>query len=139
LLDQVDVFIVNEEEASHVTGIPYGKTSEIFKKLDQWVKGIVIMTKGPKGVEVSDGKTRWSAGILPLKKIADRTGAGDAFGSGFISALMKKPGDMEYAILFASANATGVLTEWGAENGLLKKGDSAYKYGTLQVKRIAIT
>ena len=96
------------------------------------------MTKGPKGVEVSDGKTRWSAGVLPLKKIVDRTGAGDAFGSGFISALIEKPGDIEYAIQLASANATGVLTEWGAENGLLKKGDSAHKYGKLQVKKVAI-
>lgn len=138
LLDGVDVFIVNQEEASYFTGISYQKTEEIFKKLDRWVKGIVIMTKGLKGVEVSDGKTRWSAGILPVKRIIDRTGAGDAFGSGFISALLYKPGDIEYAIQLASANATGVLTEWGAENGLLKKGESLYKYGKLEIKKVAI-
>lgn len=139
LFNQVDVLILNQEEASYFTGIPYGKTDKIFKKLDQWVRGIVIMTKGPKGVEVSDGKARWSAGILLFKKIVDRTGAGDAFGSGFISALIEKSGDIEYAIQFASANATGVLTEWGAESGLLKKGDSIEKYGKLHIKKVVLT
>lgn len=139
LLDGVDVFIVNQEEASYFTGIPYQKTDQIFNKLDRWVKGIVIMTKGPKGVKISDGKTRWSAGILTVKKVIDRTGAGDAFGSGFISALIKKPGDIEYAIQLASCNASGVLTEWGAENGLLKKGESIYKYGKLSIAKSKIS
>jgi len=48
---------------------------------------------------------------------------------------MRKPNNIEYAIQFASANATGVLTAWGANHGLLKKGDSANKYGTLQIKK----
>ena len=86
-------------------------------------------------MEVSDGKTRWSSGVLPLKRVVDRTGAGDAFGSGLVAALIKKPGDIEYAIQFASANATGVLTQWGASKGLLKKSDSPTKYGTLQIKK----
>ena len=92
------------------------------------------MTKGPKGVEVSDGKTVWSAGILPMKKIVDRTGAGDAFGSGFIASLMKHPNDIEKAIQLGSANATGVLTVWGANHGLLIKSDSPLKWGTLRIK-----
>lgn len=135
LLKYADVFIVNQEEASMVTGIPYQNTSEIFRKLDEWVQGIVIMTKGPEGVEVSDGKTLWSAGVLPLKKVVDRTGAGDAFGSGFAAALIQKPGDIDYAIQFASANATGVLTQWGAVNGLFKKGESIEKWGTLKIQK----
>lgn len=137
-LSLVDVFIVNQEEACLCTKIPYKNREKIFEKLDKWVKGIVIMTKGPKGVEVSDGKTLWSAGILPTKKMVDRTGAGDAFGSGFVASLIKKPNDIEYAIQLASANATGVLTKWGASNGLLKKGDSPTKYGTLKIKKLAL-
>ncbi|OGN07255.1 MAG: hypothetical protein A2940_00630 [Candidatus Wildermuthbacteria bacterium RIFCSPLOWO2_01_FULL_48_29] len=137
LMNYADLFIVNQEEASKIVGIPYQKKKQIFKKLDELVHGRVIMTKGSKGVEISDGKTLWSAGVLPLDKseIVDRTGAGDAFGSGFVAALMRKPNNIEYAIQFASANATGVLTAWGANHGLLKKGDSANKYGTLQIKK----
>lgn len=135
LMNYVDVFIVNQEEASLITGISFQKEKEIFKKLDDLVHGLVIMTKGKEGVEVSDGKTLWSAGVLLLKKIVDRTGAGDAFGSGFVAALMQKPGDIEYAMQLASANSTGVLTQWGAANGLLQKGDSPLKFGKLDIRK----
>ncbi|MEK7510579.1 MAG: carbohydrate kinase family protein [Patescibacteria group bacterium] len=138
LLKHVEVFIVNQEEACILTGIPYENKKEIFRRLDDLIHGIVIMTKGSKGVEVSDGKTIWSAGVVPLKKIIDRTGAGDAFGSGFVVAFMRKPGDIEYAIQFASANATSVLTQWGATNGLLKKEDSMYQWGRLNIKKNAL-
>lgn len=135
LLKDVDVFQVNQEEAALMTKIPYQKREEIFKVLDKWVKGVVVMTRGPKGLEVSDGKYRWSAGILPTKSAVDRTGAGDAFGSGFVSALIKKPQDIEYAIQLASANATGTLSKWGAIHGLLEKGESPYKFGKLKIKK----
>ena len=138
MMNFADVFIVNQEEASLITGIPYQKKKEIFKKLDDLVHGLVIMTKGKDGVEVSDGKTLWSSGVLSMKKIVDRTGAGDAFGSGFVAALMKKPGDIESAMQFASANATGVLKQWGASNGLLKKGDSPLKWGALKIKKTSL-
>lgn len=135
LMNYADVFIVNQEEASLITGIPYQKKKEVFQKLDNLVHGLVIMTKGKEGVEVSDGKTLWSAGVLPLKKIVDRTGAGDAFGSGFVAALIKEPEDIEYAIQLASTNATGVLKEWGANQGLLMRSDSPTKYGKLEIKK----
>jgi ribokinase len=50
--------------------------------------------------------------------VVDRTGAGDAFGSGFVAwyALGKS---LEEAITFASANATSVVTKVGATAGIL--------------------
>ena len=67
--------------------------------------------------------------------MADRTGAGDAFGSGFIAGLMKaksetksgvasfSPESIERAIRFASANATSKVESVGAQAGLLRKGE----------------
>ncbi|MBU1015248.1 carbohydrate kinase family protein [Patescibacteria group bacterium] len=133
LLKYADVFLVNQEEASEITGVPYQRRNEIFAVLDKWVKGIVVMTRGAAGVEVSDGKTRWSSGVLPLGKVTDRTGAGDAFGSGFVSSLVLHPGDIETALQTASANATGVLREWGTTKGLLEKGESPFRWGKLKV------
>jgi sugar/nucleoside kinase (ribokinase family) len=140
LMAYADLFIVNQEEASQLVGIPYQKKKQIFRKLDALVQGKVIMTKGKKGVEVSDGKVLWSAGVLPLAKseVIDRTGAGDAFGSGFVAALMQKPSDIEYAIQFASANATGVLTKWGANHGLIRRGESPHKFGKLEIKKTSL-
>jgi len=123
-LDAVDVFIVNEDEAALVAGIKYEtkREEEVFAELDKAVKGIVVMSKGPRGVIVSDGKKRYSAGI-PDSPVIDRTGAGDSFGSGFVSGYIQSNGDIAYAIQLGTANATSVVQYFGAKKGLLKKGD----------------
>jgi len=121
LLDKVDILFVNQEEAALLTQMDFNQEDEIFKKLDEWVQGIVVMTKGPEGVVVSDGEYRYSAGI-PKSGIVDRTGAGDAFSSAFLAGYMGKE-DIINAIQLATANATSVIQEMGATNGLLKKGE----------------
>ena len=121
LLDKIDILILNQEESAKLTGLNFEQEKEIFDKLDEMVKGLVIMTKGPKGVIVSDGEKYYSAGI-PESDLIDRTGAGDAFASGFLSGWINK-NDITYAIQLATANATSVLQTMGAGNGLLKKGE----------------
>ena len=121
LLDKIDVLILNQEEAAKLTGLDFEQEKEIFKKLDKLVDGVVVMTKGPRGVTVSDGKDLYLAGI-PESDLVDRTGAGDAFGSGFVSGWIEKQ-DISHAIQLATANATSVLQKMGATNGLLKKGE----------------
>jgi len=144
LLNLADVLLLNQEEASLATGLPYNKEKEIFKKLDNWVEGICVMTKGPLGGVVSDGKYLYEYGILKAPKTLDRTGCGDAFGSGFVtglirwsSALQKKWGldQIEYAIQVGSANAVSSIQEFGAQNGLLKKGDDIFKFGKVKIKK----
>jgi len=120
-LNKIDIFILNQEEAANLTGLDYQAEKEIFRQLDKWVEGIVVMTKGPEGVMVSDGKTLYSAGI-PKSGLADRTGAGDAFGSAFVAAWIAKQ-DIEYAIQLATANATACIQKVGAIEGCLKKGE----------------
>ena len=120
VLDAVDVLLLNQEEGAELAGLPFEKESDIFKKLDKYVRGIVIMTKGPEGVVVSDGKYVYKAGTFKEKKYIDRTGAGDAFGSGFVSGLMRT-GKIEEAIRLGTANGTAVVEEMGAKNGLLTK------------------
>ncbi|MFH1461015.1 MAG: carbohydrate kinase family protein [Patescibacteria group bacterium] len=120
LLDKIDILIVNQEEAARLTQIDFRREADIFQKLDEWVQGIVVMSKGPQGVTVSDGQYLYSAGI-PKSDLIDRTGAGDAFGSGFVAGYLAKD-DISYAIQLATANATGCVQQFGAVNGLLKKG-----------------
>lgn len=130
ILSKVDVLILNKEEASKLSGIPYQKEKEIFRKIDEYVSGIVIMTKGIKGAVVSDGKHLYRAPSLKFKG-GDATGAGDAFGSGFVSGLIEK-NDIEYAIQLAMANSGYSIAEWGAKEGLLKKDQ---KWKKVKVKR----
>lgn len=135
LLNKIDILILNQEEASQLTELDFEKEKEIFEKLDKWVQGIVVMTKGPKGVVVSDGQNLYSAGI-PESGIVDRTGAGDAFGSGFTAGWIEKQ-DIEHAIQLGTANATACLQELGAANGLLKKGEWG-KWARVEVSKSII-
>lgn len=135
ILDKINVIIVNREEASYLTGVDYSDEKGIFKKFDELVKGIAVMTEGKKGSLVSDGKNIYKAGIFPEQKTVDRTGAGDAFGSGFVAGLARqlttnnlqlttlKPEHIEYAIRLGSANATSVVEHIGAKKGILTKND----------------
>jgi len=123
-LNDIDIFIVNEDEAASVVEIKYSqeKENEIFAELDRIVKGIVVMSRGPAGATVSDGKKRYSAGV-PEAPVIDRTGAGDAFGSGFVSGYIQSKGNIEHAIQLGTANATSVVGVFGAKPGILRKGD----------------
>ncbi|MFH0987288.1 MAG: carbohydrate kinase family protein [Patescibacteria group bacterium] len=142
MLSLTDVVFLNQEEASLATKLPHNKEEQIFRTLDKWVRGIVVMTKGPFGVVVSDGNYLYSAGIFKTK-VVDRTGSGDAFGSGFIMGLIKATGNqqpvtskaIEYAMQFGSANATSGLKKLGAKNGLLVRGEDIFKFGKLKISK----
>lgn len=130
-LEKSKALILNREEASYLTGVDYQNEREIFKKIDEITPGIVVMTDGPNGVMVSDGANIYQAGIFKDQKVIDRTGAGDAFGSGFVAGLAHKRENCEkglcqidnidYAIRLASANATSVVEKIGAKAGILTK------------------
>lgn len=121
-LKDISFLAVNNEEAALLTGISFGKREELCKKLSQLTPGVVAVTSGPKGVIVADGRFIYRAGTFKEKKLVDRTGAGDAFASGFVSGLVKK-NNIEYAIRLATANATSTVEEIGATEGLLEKGE----------------
>ena len=121
LFRKVDVLLLNKEEASGLSKISQGDDRDLIKKLISLTPGIIVMTKGKEGSLVSDGKHIFEAkvpSVLPLEK----TGAGDAFGSGFLSGLLEK-NNIEYALQLATANATSCIQKIGAKNGLLKKGE----------------
>lgn len=116
-----DIVGMNQEEAAKLTGMPYTKEGDIFKKLDEAIGGIFIMTRGSDGAVVSDGHFIYTSGI-PSSEVVERTGAGDAFQSGFVVEFMRS-GSIEKAIQFGTANASSVVLHYGAKEGLLRKGD----------------
>ena len=79
----------------------------------------VVCTDGPKGAVAAD---RWhivSAGVYEDVPVIDRSGAGDAFASGFI-AMIAAGDSLERAVTFASANSTSVVGSIGAKSGILQ-------------------
>jgi len=149
LLKLMDVITLNREEAAMLVNEKFEHETKIFKKFETLVPGIAVMTDGANGVLVSNGKKIYSAGVYKEKKIINRTGAGDAFGSGFVAGLLKH-GDLSrgasaeaimYAMRLASANATSVVEHMGAQAGILKGADFAkdarWKGLTIRVKNLA--
>lgn len=118
LLEDVDVLAVNREEASQI--VEGQTTEELVRHLLNLVP-VAVVSDGPKGVTASDGKTIVKAGMYEDVKVLDRTGAGDAFGSGFLSYWVQGK-SLKESIVFASANSTSVVQSIGAKTGILHKG-----------------
>jgi len=118
LLEDVEVLSVNKEEAQLIV---HGEDlEELTRRLLNFVS-VAIVSDGPKGVMASDGKTIVRAGMYEDVPVIDRTGAGDAFGSGFLSQWAQGK-SLKDSIVFASANSTSVVGKVGAKAGILHKG-----------------
>lgn len=119
IVSKINVLILNQEEASILTQKPLKDTEKIFNELLNLTREIVVMTRGPKGVYVSDHKFIYKSGILNTK-VVDRTGAGDSFGSGFVTGLIRYHDDILSAIKFGLINSSNCLKKWGAQEGFVK-------------------
>lgn len=115
IFSSLDLLALNKEEASQfVSG---DTTEELATALSESV-GLVLVSDGPHGSVATDGVRTYSAGIYDNVAVIDRTGAGDAFTSGFIAKIAR--GDtLENAIVFASANSTSVVQKVGAKAWIL--------------------
>ncbi|MDD3292974.1 MAG: carbohydrate kinase family protein [Candidatus Pacebacteria bacterium] len=123
ILKKTDVLLLNKEEAALLTGVNYENEDKIIKKINELHQGISIITKAEEGVIVLDKKYIYEARLKRFK-VVDKTGAGDSFGSGFISGLIRSKGDIECAIKFGLVNSKHCLMFKGATNGLLKEKDN---------------
>ena len=115
LLPDVDVLLLNKREAaSLVSGTVL---AELLAKLKNYCQTVII-TDGAMGGIATNGEKTYRFGIYEDVKIKDTTGAGDAFGSGFLAALSSGKSFRE-SLIFASANSTSVVQQRGAKNGII--------------------
>ena len=94
----------------------------------------VVCTDGPNGAVAAD---RWhivKAGMYEDVPVVDRTGAGDAFASGFV-AMIAAGESLEQAVTLASANSTSVVSTIGAKAGILSN-DAVIHEMPLEVQEI---
>jgi sugar/nucleoside kinase (ribokinase family) len=112
---------VNRKEAEIITGLKetQKKEKELLKALSALGPKISIITDGSNGSFVYDGSRFVKAEVLPVDAY-ERTGAGDAFGSGCIAALIKGK-DLEEALLWGTLNSASVIGYIGSQRGLVKE------------------
>lgn len=117
LLDEVEILLVNKEEAQQI--VPGETLDELVRHLLKYAP-ISVVSDGPNGVMASDGKYMVRAGMYEDVPVLDRTGAGDAFGSGLTSQIAQGK-SLKEAVIFGSANSTSVVQYLGAKQGILRE------------------
>ncbi|HSW89473.1 MAG TPA: carbohydrate kinase family protein [Patescibacteria group bacterium] len=104
-----DQIIVNDQEFAVIES----KKERLFK-----MGKLLVITKGKDGGEIyQDGSSRHFE-AKPVKAVSE-LGAGDAFASGLVGALLRGK-SLDEAIAFAVDNATSVVQSLGAKTGLLR-------------------
>lgn len=119
LYAHTEVLVLNREEAVMVSGGNYDDLHDLMDRLHQHGPKIVCITDGPAGAYASDGQKRLKMPPYPDPAPPfERTGAGDAFASTFVAALIQG-NTIEGALQRAPINSMNVVQHVGAQEGLL--------------------
>lgn len=125
ILSLTHIIFVNKEEAKKLTGVATEvNEKDLLIALSKLGPKISVITDGENGSFAFDSRNSnerekgfFKVGILPISAY-ERTGAGDAFASGCLAALIKEK-TLEEALLWGVCNSSSVIGFTGAQKGLL--------------------
>jgi sugar/nucleoside kinase (ribokinase family) len=116
-----EIVACNREEAVYITGGDYNNLHDLFDRLHSLGSKIVLISDGPNGSYASDGQNRFMMPVYPdPAPPVERTGAGDAFTSTFVAAIMKG-NTIDGALQWAPISSMNVVQHVGAQAGLLSE------------------
>ena len=133
ILELADIVVMNKEEASMATKIQvrpdtreekYSKEfihpdiKEMLNKLKVSEYQVIVITDGKQGAYAYDGKKYYYCPVF-AGPVVSTLGAGDAFSSTFCAALARTGKDIGKSLMMASVNSAGVVSSFGATEGLL--------------------
>jgi ribokinase len=99
----------------------FQKLKNLLVALSECGPHLVIITSGYNGADCFDGTCFYHQDIIKEERKVDTTGVGDAFHSSFVAGLEIYNGDIEDAMYLGVRASASVISERGAQNGLLKK------------------
>lgn len=118
VLKKTEILFVNKGEAIKIAGGDFDVKTLLVRLRELGPKRVVI-TDGENGSYAVDEKGSYRLGVFPAE-VVERTGAGDAYVSGFLAAtILEKP--IVEAMRFGAINAASVIEHVGAQTGLLTK------------------
>ena len=135
-----EIVFLNVEEAETIlhTSLQKEKTiSALIHQLTQMGAKEVVITDAERGATAGDDNEIWKTKSFPIKAVA-KTGAGDAFSSGYLAAKFYGH-DIAHALGWGIANSCSVIGQYGAQKGLLdKKGIKKMlnKFPNIKAKKI---
>jgi sugar/nucleoside kinase (ribokinase family) len=114
LLEHVDVFVPNEDEARVLTGETLPALQA--RALRRAGARVVVITRGSNGLFADDGEHTMDMGIFQVS-LVDPSGCGDCFTAGLIAALLRE-WDTVRSLEFASAVGAIGATALGCTDGV---------------------
>ena len=124
ILEHCEVLIINMEEAKRILDIPMAEKvdpRDLLSKLLLLGPKIAVITDGGEGSWATDGKQNLKLGIFPTQ-VVEKTGAGDAYSSGLVSALFWEL-PLSEAMVWGTINASHEIGEVGTGKGILDKDE----------------
>lgn len=116
LLKMTDILILNKEEAQMLIG---KKEKDLLKGLNKIGPKIVVITDKNKSINCYDGNKKYF--LKPHKiKVIERTGAGDAFSSGFVAGQIAGK-SIEYSLRLGLRESESVIQHFGAKKHLIRE------------------
>lgn len=119
-LKETAILFVNKEEAIKITGLKTEDILNLLKNLNHKGVKTAIITDGEKGAFLYNQEIGFVKKSARRIRVLEKTGAGDAFASGFLSAIMANK-SLKEAMTWGSLNAESVITKTGAQAGLLTR------------------
>jgi sugar/nucleoside kinase (ribokinase family) len=116
--EAAEVIFVNKEEAEEILGKEPGSTEikDLLTALSGIGPKVAIITDGLNGTFAYDREKFRHMPIVPAA-VVERTGAGDAFGSGFLAAYIQGK-SLDAALKWGTVNSASVLGFVGPQAGL---------------------
>lgn len=122
LLPDIDVLILNQKEAKLL--VQGEILEELITHLAAYTKTVII-TAGSMGSIATNGRETYRLAEYEAQKIVDYSGAGDAFGSGFLAATLDGY-NFKDSLIAAAANATSVISYIGPKKGILSANEKLH-------------
>ncbi|MEK7211467.1 MAG: PfkB family carbohydrate kinase, partial [Patescibacteria group bacterium] len=116
---KADVLNINREEAAKLFNLPFDNLAEILRRAKELPCKYTIITDGIRGAYVCCSGQVFHANSYGGKP-KNTTGAGDAFGSGFVSGLILGR-DVKDALRLGIWNSGLVVKHMGAKAGIWKR------------------
>lgn len=121
LLKLIDIIFLNQEEAKSIAGLKgFPTVKEMARAIHLDGPKMVVITASKDGAYGFDGVDFLKVGAYPGHRL-DATGAGDAFASAYLSAVISGE-EMQNALKWGVTNSASVIEKIGAQEGLLSKG-----------------
>ncbi|MBI2151272.1 carbohydrate kinase family protein [Candidatus Woesearchaeota archaeon] len=119
VLRATTILVLNKEEMQALLNTKEKESSGLLQKSKSLGPKTIIITNGPKRMLAWHDNKVYSL-VPPDVPIVHTTGAGDAFTSGLLYAIIKKY-SFEDALRLGQVNSSSVIQHYGAKKGLLNE------------------